>query len=292
MSKASRLVPSSRFAAVAGSAAFLLSLGGCEKLLAGLVAPSPGEFVQALRAKKAEADASKWTPIVGATALSKNPRHAFKRCLGKTDNTLLHCLAEASRTENESLPLVEACEQGNGLYANSTSCVDFVGGLSPAPKTLEKCSRAFGYDWASCLLENAPLQVNAPVRASLLHDLQTFARLEEARKFPAPLKPVLSPDPTSPSPFEASADLSPRTMESESSPEDEVATPEAPTLIDEAAFLTQCLAALPREQGTLCDDLAPDAKAKAFSTQAVRLCLLSEGEPRNPAHSADCLSRV
>lgn len=248
-------------------------LSACEKLLTGLVAPSPGAFVQAMRQKQAQMEESKWTPIVGGTALAKNPRKAFRHCIGKKDNTLLRCLAEASRIENDSLPLLEACEQGNGLYAERSSCADFLGALAPTPQTAAQCARAFGYDWVTCVLENSPKNTQAPLRAQLLHNLQTFARLEEARKFPRVLVNQLGSEPTQHARKEGG--------------EHDALTP-----LSKEDFQKECSFVFPAKSSRVCNDLANDAASGAFSAQAVSLCLKMEGTPWNPAHASDCLHRV
>ena len=148
--------PSVVFGCFIGALAGLAGLNsGCEKLAAGLIAPSPGEFVQALRNRKAEADRKAWKPMRGRALLARNPREAFGRCVGKLDGALQNCLQSASRLENASLLLLEACEQGTSENARPRECTEFAMALSLDEKGLSSCNQAFAAQWTTCVVSRA-----------------------------------------------------------------------------------------------------------------------------------------
>jgi hypothetical protein len=298
-------------------------LTSCDKV-AGLVAPSPGDFLQAWRGALRDAQNNSWKPIRGATTLGKNPRAGFARCIGREDGDLQRCLAIFSRVDAVSLPLFEACVESPAGDSGPYACAEFAAALSPLPGSLEGCRGALGARWPSCVLARATRRDDVPPHGLLLHDLEAWSRLESARENPRPLAAVLpganptsnitggtrrstsgeaaigaagseaavaavvrgAPTAPTPAPFiSVSRDENRADLSAQKSTDDALAP------IDESTFRARCADAMGSARSA-CDTFAVDARRGAFSSEAVRLCLLLKGEPKDPRHSLDCLLRA
>jgi hypothetical protein len=170
----------------------VVTLIGCEKAV-GMLAPSPGNFLDAWMRRQREIAAKEWPPMKGSPALLGHPREAVRRCVGKTDAVLLRCVTTLANVDAVSYPLFEACSSGPDSGLDLFGCAEFAMAFRPGGPSLGSpagtfalCGNVVASDMPGCLLSKAKPREDVALRARLLSALATFRWLNEVHAAPTP----------------------------------------------------------------------------------------------------------